>query len=45
MADAKRIDPDRLGDVLELLQAEIVDRKVESRLDLPIGLFGEADRA
>jgi hypothetical protein len=34
-ADFNQIHPDRLGDVLELLQAEIVDRKVEPSLDLP----------
>src|ERR1700722_12878004 len=45
MADAKRIDPDRLGDVLELLQAEIVYRKVEPPLHLAIGVLGQADRA
>ena len=44
LADLKRIDPDRLGDVLELLRAEIVDRKVEPSLDLPVGVLGQADR-
>ena len=44
-ADLKRIDPDRLGDVLELGRAEIADREIEPPLDLPVGLLGEADRA
>jgi len=45
LADFERIDPDWLGDVLELSRAEIADREIEPPLDLPIGLFGEADRA
>ena len=45
LADFKRIDPDRLGDVLELGRAEIADREIEPPLDLPIGVLGEADRA
>ena len=44
-ADFKRIDPDRLGDVLELGRAEIADREIEPPLNLPIGLLGETDRA
>jgi hypothetical protein len=44
-ADFKRIDPHRLGDVLEFCLAEIVDRKIEPRLDLPIGVFGKTDGA
>ena len=44
-ADFERIDPDRLGDVLELGRAEIGDREIEPPLDLPIGVLGEADRA
>jgi hypothetical protein len=36
---------DRLGDVLELNRAEIDDLEIEPPLDLPVGLFGEADRA
>ena len=44
-ADFKRIDPDRLGDVLELGRAEIGDREIEPPLDLPIGVLGQADRA
>ena len=43
-ADVKRIDPDRLGDVLELGRAEIADREIEPPLDLPIGVLGQADR-
>jgi hypothetical protein len=45
LADFNRIDPDRLGDVLELDRTEIADREIESPLDLPIGLFGKTDRA
>ena len=45
LADFERIDPDRLGDVLELGRAEIGDREIEPPLDLPIGVLGEADRA
>ncbi len=44
-ADLQRIDPDRLGDVLELGVAEIADREVEPRLDLAIGVLGQADGA
>ena len=44
-ADTQRIDPDRLGDVLELGAAEIADREVEPRLDLAIGILGQADGA
>ncbi len=44
-ADFKRIDPDRLGDVLEFVRAEIGDREIEPALDLAIGVLGEADRA
>ena len=35
LADVERIDPDRLGDVLELYRAEIGDREIEPPLDLP----------
>ena len=45
LADFERIDPDRLGDVLELRRAEIGDREIEPPLDLPIGVLGETDRA
>ena len=44
-ANLQRIDPDRLGNVLELGRAEIADREIEPRLDLAIGVFGKADRA
>ena len=44
-SDLKRIDPDRLGDVLELGLAEIADRKIEPRFHLAIGVLGQADRA
>ena len=44
-ADLKRVNPDRLGDVLELRRAEIGDGKIEPPLDLPVGLLGQADRA
>ena len=44
-ADFERIDPDRLGDVLELGRAEIGDREIEPPLDLPIGVLGQTDRA
>ena len=40
----KRIDPDRLGDVLELHRAEIADLKIEPPFHLTIGVLGEADR-
>jgi hypothetical protein len=42
-ADLQRIDPDRLGDVLELYRAEIVDGEIEPALDLPVGLLGKTD--
>ena len=45
LADLERIDPDRVGDVLELLSAEIGDREIEPPLDLPVGLLGQTDRA
>ena len=38
-ADLERIDPDRLGDVLELGRAEIGDREIEPPLDLTIGVL------
>jgi hypothetical protein len=43
-ADFKRIDPDRLGDVLELFQAEIADREIEPTLNLPVGVFRQTDQ-
>src|SRR5271170_41105 len=45
LIDPKRKDPYRLCDVLELGRAEIGHREIEPPLDLPIGLFGKADRA
>ena len=45
LADLERIDPDRLGDVLELGRAEIADRQIEPPLDLPIGVLGKTDCA
>ena len=41
----ERKGANRLGDILELLRAEIADLDIEPSLDLPIGLLGEADRA
>ena len=45
LADFERIDPDRIGDVLELGLVEIGDREIEPPLDLPIGVLGKTDRA
>ena len=45
LAHFKRIDPDRIGDVLELDLAEIADREIEPAFDLAIGVLGKADRA
>ena len=42
---SERIDPDRIGDVLELRRAEIGDIESEPPLDLPIGVLGKTDRA
>jgi len=39
LADLKRIDSDRLGNVLQLREAEIGDGNVEPRLHLPVGVF------
>jgi hypothetical protein len=39
LADFKRIDPDRFGDVLELFQAEIADRELEPPFYLPVGVL------
>ena len=44
-ADSQRIDPYRLGDVLELGLAEIGNREIEPALDLAIGVLGETDAA
>ncbi len=43
-ADLQRINPDRLGDVLELSLAEVGDRQIKASLDLTIGVLGQADR-
>jgi len=45
LADAKRVDSDRLGDVLEFGWSEIPDREIESPFHLPIGVFRETNRA
>ena len=44
-ADVERIDPDRLGDVLELGRAEICDRQFEPPLHLPISVLRKTNRA
>jgi hypothetical protein len=44
-ADVQRVDPDRLGDVLEPGRAEIGHGKIEPPLDLPIGVLRQTDRA
>ena len=45
LTDLERIDPDRFGDVLERGQAKVADLEIKPTLHLPIGLFGERDRA
>ena len=35
----QRIDPDRIGDVLELDRAEIGDREIKPPPDLPVGFL------
>ena len=42
-SDCEQIGPDRLGDVLELDWAKIIDRKIEPGSHLAIRVFGEAD--
>ena len=44
LAHLERIDPHRLGNVLELSLAEIADREIEPPLHLAIGVLGETDR-
>src|SRR5271155_2736863 len=44
-ADLKRVDPDRLSDILELGEAEIADCEIEPPFDLPIGVLGQTDSA
>ena len=41
----QRIDPDWLGDILELGRPEVGDGKIEPPLHLTIGVLGQADRA
>src|SRR5580693_4540506 len=45
LADFERIDPDRVGNVLQLGRAEIADREIESPLDLTISVLRQAYRA
>ena len=44
LADFERIDPDRVGNVLEFGRAEVGDREIEPSLHLAIGVLREADR-
>ena len=44
-ADLERVGANGLGDILELRLAHVRDGEVEPRLDLPVGVVGEADRA
>ena len=44
-ADFKRIDPDRLGDVLELGQAEVAHLQIESAFDLAVSVLGKTYRS
>ena len=43
-ADLQRINPDRIGDVLELSVAEVGDRQIKPSLDLSIGVLRKTDR-
>ena len=45
LADLKRVDADRLGDVLELFQAQIADGEIEPPFELAIGVLRQADRS
>ena len=45
LADLDRIGPHRFGDVFQRHRTEIADIQIEPRLDLPIGVLREADRA
>ena len=45
LADFDCIDPNRLGDVLELGRAQIAHGEIEPRLHLPVGIFGQTDSA
>ena len=42
-ADLQQVGPHRLGDVLQRHGAEIADLEIESRLDLPEGVVGDAN--
>src|SRR6516225_7279245 len=42
-ADLQRVGPHRLGDVLQRHRTQIADPEIESRLDLPIGIVGDAN--
>ncbi len=44
LADLKRIDPHRFGNVFERRRAEIADLQIEPRLDLAIRILGKTDR-
>ena len=44
-ADLQRVNPHRLGDVLELGRAEVCDREIKPSFDLTVGVFGKTDRA
>jgi hypothetical protein len=44
-ADLQRINPDRLGDILELGRAKIADRKIKPRSHLSIGIFRKTNGA
>ena len=43
LADLQRVGPHRVSDVLQRHRAEIADLEIESPLDLPIGVVGDAD--
>src|SRR5208283_751292 len=45
LAEFERINPDRLGDVLELNRAEVGDGEIEPFLHQGVGVLREADRA
>ena len=45
VAGFQRIDPDRLGDVFELLRAEVGDREIEPAFDLAVGVFRQTNPA
>ena len=42
---AQEVGAHRLGDVLEVLRPEVGHLKLEPRLDLPVGVFGETNLA